>query len=73
MEHEEHLSKVLEQLWEWGLNYKAKMCQFGVSEVGLLGFVINSEGIGVRARTPAFGHIGIRMVTIGIRCKRGFE
>ena len=45
MEHEEHVREVLQRLQEFGLYCKAKTCQFGVSEVGFLGFIVNSEGI----------------------------
>ena len=48
-EHEEHLRKMLQQLDELGLYCKAKKCQFGVSDVGVLGFVINSDGIGMES------------------------
>jgi hypothetical protein len=40
---------VLERLREFGLYCKAEKCQFGVSEVGLLEFVINSEGVGMES------------------------
>ena len=39
--HEDHVRKVLQRLQEFGLYYKAEKCQFGVREVGVLGFVIN--------------------------------
>jgi hypothetical protein len=41
-EHEDHVRKVLQRLQEFGLYCKAEKCQFGVREVGFLGFVINS-------------------------------
>jgi len=40
---------VLERLREFGLYCKAEKCKFGVAEVGFLGFVINSEGIGMES------------------------
>ena len=40
---------MLERLREFGLYCKAEKCQFGVSEVGFLGFVIDSEGIGMES------------------------
>jgi len=40
---------VLELLREFGLYCKAAKCEFGVSEVGFPGFVINSEGIGMES------------------------
>jgi len=48
-EHEEHVRKLLERLREFGLYCKAEKCQFGVSEVGFLRFVIDSEGIGMES------------------------
>jgi hypothetical protein len=48
-EHEEHVHKVPERLLEFGLYCKAEKCEFGVSEVGCVGFVINSEGIGMES------------------------
>jgi hypothetical protein len=36
---------VLQRLQEFGLYCKAEKCQFGVSDVGFLGFIVNSEGI----------------------------
>jgi hypothetical protein len=47
--HEEHVRKVLERLLEFGLYCQPEMCQFGVAEVGFLGFVINSEGISMES------------------------
>jgi hypothetical protein len=44
-EHKEHVQKVLQRLQEFGLNYKAEKCQFGVSDVGFHGFLLNSEVI----------------------------
>ena len=46
-EYDEHVRKVLERLQEFGLYCKAEKCQFGVLEVGYLGFVISSEGVGM--------------------------
>jgi len=46
-EHEDHAWKVLQSLQEFGIYCKAEKCQFGVQEVGVLGFVINSDGIGM--------------------------
>jgi len=48
-EHEDHVRKVLQRLREFGLYCKAEKCQFGVSEVGFLGFIINSDGIGMES------------------------
>jgi hypothetical protein len=48
-EHEDHVRKVLQRLQEFGLYCKAEKCQFGVSEVGFLGFIINSDGIGMES------------------------
>ena len=38
---------MLQRLKEFGLFCKDEKCQFGVSEVGLLGFVITPEGVGM--------------------------
>jgi hypothetical protein len=48
-EHEDHVRKVLQCLLEFGLYCKAEKCQFGVREVGFLGFVINSDGMGMES------------------------
>jgi hypothetical protein len=48
-EHDEHVRKVLEWLRKFGLYCKAEKCQFGVSEVGFLGFVISSKGVGMES------------------------
>jgi hypothetical protein len=46
-EHEDHVQKVLQRLRDFGLYCKAEKCQFGLSEVGFLGFIIISDGIGM--------------------------
>jgi len=46
-EQEDHIRKVLQRLQEFGLYCKAEKSQFGVSEVGFLGFIISSDGIGM--------------------------
>jgi len=38
---------VLQRLKEFGLYFKAEKCQFRVSEVGFLGFVLTPEGVGM--------------------------
>jgi hypothetical protein len=48
-EHEDHVRKVLQRLREFGLYCKAEKCQFRVREAGFLGFVINSDGIGMES------------------------
>jgi hypothetical protein len=48
-EHEDHIGKVLQRLQELGLYCKAEKCQFGVPEVGFVGFVINLYGIGMES------------------------
>jgi len=48
-EHEDHVRKVLQRLQEFGLYCKAEKCQFGVSGVGFLGFIINSDRIGMES------------------------
>jgi len=47
-DHEEHVRQVLQRLKEFGLFCKAEKCQFGVSEVGLLGFVITPDVVGMQ-------------------------
>jgi hypothetical protein len=47
--HEDHVRKVLLRLPEFGLYCKSEKCQFGVSEVGFHGFIINSDGIGMES------------------------
>jgi len=48
-DHKEHVRKVLERLREFGLYCKAGKSHFSVSEVGCLGFLMNSEGVGVES------------------------
>jgi len=48
-EHEAHVRKVLERLQRFGLQCNAEKCQFGVSEVDCLGFVIRSEAVGMQS------------------------
>jgi hypothetical protein len=48
-EHKEHVRQVLQRLKEFGLYFKAEMCQFGVSEVGFLGFVIIPDWVGMES------------------------
>jgi len=48
-EHEEHVRQVLQRLREIGLYCKAEKCQFGVSEVGFLGFLITPDGVGMES------------------------
>jgi len=48
-EHEEHVRQVLQRLKEFGLYCKAEKCQFSVSEVGFLGFVITPDGVGMES------------------------
>jgi hypothetical protein len=47
--HEEQIRKVVKLLREFGLHCNIGKCQLGVSEVGLLGFVIDSEGISIES------------------------
>jgi len=47
-EHEEHVCRQLEPLKEFGFYCKAEQCQFGVSEVGFLGFVITPDSVGMK-------------------------
>jgi hypothetical protein len=48
-EHEDRVRKVLQCQLEFGLYCNAEKCQFGVREVGFLGFVINSDGMGMES------------------------
>jgi len=48
-EQEDHVRKVLQRLQEFVLYCKAEKCQFGVSEVGFLTFIINSDGLGMES------------------------
>jgi hypothetical protein len=48
-EQEDHVKKVLERLCQFGLDCKAKKCQFGASDIGFLGFVIRFDGIGMKS------------------------
>ena len=43
------MREVLQRLKEFGLYCKAEKCQFGVSEVGFLGFVITPDGVGMES------------------------
>jgi hypothetical protein len=46
-QHEEHVRKVQQRLQVFSLYCKAEKCQFGVAEVGFLGFIENSEGMSI--------------------------
>jgi len=48
-EHEEHIRKVVQTLQEFGLYCQAEKCQFSFSEVSFLGFIVNSDGIGMES------------------------
>jgi len=48
-EHKDHVKKVLERLRQFGLGCKAEKCQFGASEIGFLGSIISSDGIGMES------------------------
>jgi len=48
-DHEEHVCQVLDRLKEFSFYCKAKKCQFGVSEVALVGFSITPDGIGMES------------------------
>jgi hypothetical protein len=48
-EHEEQVRQVLQRLKECGLYCNAEKCQFGVSEVSFLGFVITPYGVGMES------------------------
>jgi hypothetical protein len=46
-EHVEHVRLVLEALNQAGLKVKASKCDFARNSVGLLGFLVTSEGLKV--------------------------
>jgi len=48
-DHEEHMRQVLQRLNVFDLYCKAEKCQFVVSEVGFLGFVITPDGVGMES------------------------
>jgi hypothetical protein len=48
-EREQHVRQVLQQLKEFGLYCRAEKCQFRVSEVGFLRFVITPDGVGIES------------------------
>jgi hypothetical protein len=48
-EHEEHVRQVLQPHTEFGLYCKPEKCQFGVVEVGFLGFVITPKGVAMES------------------------
>jgi len=48
-EHEEHSKTVLVWVRQYDLYCKAEKCQFGASEVGFLGLIISSDGIGMES------------------------
>jgi hypothetical protein len=48
-EHEEQVRQVLQQLKEFGLYCKAGKCEFGVSEVSFLRFLISADGVGMES------------------------
>ena len=44
-EHAKHVEMILQRLQEHGLKVNKKKCQFGCSEVALLGYIISADGI----------------------------
>jgi len=46
-EHEQHVGQALPRQKQFGVNCNAEMCQFRVSEVGFLGFVMTPFGVGM--------------------------
>jgi len=48
-EHEGHVRQVLQRLKEFDLYCQPEKCQFGVSEVGFLGFVITPDGVSMES------------------------
>jgi len=47
--HKEHVRQVLQRVKEFRLYCKAKKCQFAVSDVGFLVFVITPDGVGMES------------------------
>jgi hypothetical protein len=47
LEHEEHVTKVLERLRKAGLQADIKKCEFSVRRTKYLGFIISTDGIEV--------------------------
>jgi len=47
--HEDHVRQVLQRSMEFGLYCIAKKCQFGVLEVGFMGFVITPDRFGMES------------------------
>jgi hypothetical protein len=52
-EHEEHLKRVLQQLWEHQLYAKLSKCEFWISEVLFLGHIINRDELVVDPKKVA--------------------
>jgi hypothetical protein len=52
-EHEEHLRKVLQRLRDCQLYAKLSKCEFWISEVLLLGHIINRDGLAVDPKKVA--------------------
>jgi hypothetical protein len=48
-DNEERVSQVLQRVKEFSLYCYAGKCQFGVSEVRLLGFVFTPNGVGMQS------------------------
>ena len=49
-EHKRHVQMVLDKLDEAGLTVKMKKCEFGKSQVELLGYTVSAEGIAPQAQ-----------------------
>jgi len=52
-EHESHVSRVLAKLKESGLYCKVEKCEFSVSEVNFLGFIISENGVAMEPERVA--------------------
>ena len=52
-EHEEHLRKVLQRLWDCQLYAKLSKCELWISEVLFLGHIIIREGLAVDLKQVA--------------------
>jgi hypothetical protein len=52
-EHEEHLRKVLQRLWDCQLYAKLSKCEFWISEVLFLGHIINQDDLAMDPKKVA--------------------
>src|SRR6266702_8348556 len=50
LEHQVYIKKVLERLWNAGLQVNIKKCEFGVKQIKYFRFIINMEEIKVNPK-----------------------